>query len=102
MKDITIQENLVDQNYDGTEKITTPQVPNGSVSWIPADGTSNTVDLTVTQNGTYTAESDGYYGYASVTVNVTDSDNITGIDRETGTTYRISVDDEGNIVKEAV
>lgn len=102
MKDITIQENLVDQNYDDTEVITTPQVPNGSVSWIPADEASTTTDLTVTQNGTYNAESDGVYGYASVTVSVMGTDEITGIDRETGTTYRISVDGEGNIVKVAV
>lgn len=50
------------------DKLKTDLVGGGSCMWVPEDGTRLTTKY-ITENGTYRAESEGYYGYSEVTVN---------------------------------
>lgn len=66
-KNIVIQENGVAKQLTA-DKLKTNLVGGGTCLWVPEDGTTLGVK-TITQNGTYNASDDGYYGYSQVIVN---------------------------------
>lgn len=97
-KDITIQINGVANDFDGVEEIRTNQFGGGSITWVPEDETQ-LATLTVTKNGSYTAEDAGVYGFSTVIVNVPAApSSITGRDTD-GNDYTVTVDDNGYIVE---
>lgn len=97
-KDITIQINGVANNFDGVEEVKTNQFGGGSITWVPEDETQ-LATLTVTKNGSYTAEDAGVYGFSTVIVNVPAApSSITGRDTD-GNDYTVTVDDNGYIVE---
>jgi hypothetical protein len=100
-KVITIQIDGEPQTMEA-KKINTPDIDQWHTGWVPADEV-DLADLSVHQNGNYVAEEDGLYGYSRIEVDVpTETDSIEVVDAETGTRYRISVDEQGNLVKEVI
>lgn len=67
-KNIIIQEGGAGKQFTA-DKLKTALVGGGSCKWVPEDEVA-LVALSATENGTYTAASDGHYGYSRVTVNV--------------------------------
>ena len=65
-KNITIQEGGI-AKYITADKLKTNLVDGGTCLWVPEDDVSLGTKY-ITENGTYLAETDGYYGYESVTV----------------------------------
>lgn len=62
------------------EKLKIDLYGGGSSYWVPEDETRLTTK-NITENGTYIAEDDGYYGYSEVTVNVQEGSGVvTGLD----------------------
>ena len=78
-----------------TDKLRTGLVGSGSADWLPEDE-SERVALDVTENNTYSASSDGVYGYGLVTVSV-NGESVTGIGAD-GKTYTVTRDSNGNLV----
>ena len=74
-KNIVIQEGGVGRQLT-VNKLKTNLVSGGSCLWVPEDDVQLTTK-TITENGTYKAVTDGYYGYSDVTVS--------GIGKATGT-----------------
>ena len=74
-KNITIKEGGTAKQLT-VDKLKTHLVSGGTCLWVPEDET-NLTTKTITENGTYTASDDGYYGYSQVTVS--------GIGTATGT-----------------
>lgn len=66
-KNITIQEGGITKQLT-TDKLKTNLVGGGTCLWVPEDEVQLTTK-TITENGTYKASDDGYYGYSEVTVN---------------------------------
>lgn len=80
------------------DKIRTPGIGAGSVTWVP-DKDTRCTSLRVTANGTYNAAQRGDYGYDYVTVSVPGT-SVTGRDPDTGEEVEVKVDPEtGDIVK---
>lgn len=102
-KNVSIQVNGIPQSYNDVTQINTQSMPLGNAQWFPSDEVV-LMDKQIVANGTYDAqEDDGVYGYGKVTVDVNGrGDYFTAKDSETGQEYKISVDSEGNIVKEPV
>lgn len=65
-KNISIQEGGVSKQLT-VDKLKTDLVGGGSCLWVPEDGTRLTTKY-ISENGTYKASDDGYYGYSEVTV----------------------------------
>lgn len=65
-KNIIIQEGGVAKQMTA-DKLKTNLVGGGTCLWVPEDGTMLGTK-TITENGTYKASEDGYYGYSEVTV----------------------------------
>lgn len=65
-KNITIQEGGVAKQLT-VDKLKTNLVSGGTCLWVPEDEVQLTTKY-ITENGTYSASSDGYYGYSQVTV----------------------------------
>ena len=74
-KNITIKEGGTAKQLT-VDKLKTNLVSSGTCLWVPEDEVQLTTK-TITQNGTYKASDDGYYGYSEVTVS--------GIGTATGT-----------------
>lgn len=66
-KNIAIEEGGISKTLT-VDKLKTDLVGGGSCMWVPEDETRLTTKH-ITENGTYRAESEGYYGYSEVTVN---------------------------------
>jgi len=91
-KDIIIQEQGVDQDLDGVEKLVIKKYGSSATGdWLPEDETVLT-PLTITKNGTY-EPGEGVYGFGTVNVRV---QIVTG--RIDGVLTRITVDDNGYLV----
>ena len=77
-KNIIIQEGGIGKQLT-VDKLKTNLVGSGTCLWVPEDevqlGTK-----TITENGTYKASNDGYYGYEQVVVNVANVGTVTGTD----------------------
>jgi hypothetical protein len=77
------------------DKIRTPGIGASSVTWVP-DADTRCETLTVTANGSYSASDAGKYGYDYVTVSVPNAGGVTGT--KDGVEYKVTVDDNGNLV----
>ncbi len=100
------QRAIIDRN-DGltqfdeiVEKLITPGIGSGSVTWVP-DADTRCSTLKVTRNGTYTAASAGKFGYDYVTVSVPGS-SVVGRDPDTGEEVAVGVDPETGDITETV
>lgn len=72
-KNITIKEGAVAKNFTNVKKISTNQIGGGSIAWIPEDEAAdyaNLRNITIRENGTYTAEDEGCDGFEEVTVEI--------------------------------
>lgn len=103
-KNIVIQEGGVGRQFVA-DKLKTALVGGGSCNWVPEDEVQLST-LTVSENGTYSAEDEGGYGYSQVIVNVPggaggppggEGSSIVGTDPNTGNEELVSVDDGGTI-----
>ena len=77
------------------DKLKTNLIEAGTQNWIPEDGVS-VGKITITEDGTYKASDDGYYGYEEVTVSGCGTVTGKGDDDKT---YDVTVDENGNIVE---
>ena len=77
-------------------KLRTGVVGGGNVLFMPADEVGEASSLSVTENGTYDAASEGKYGYGYVTVSVPGT-SATGKGQD-GKMHRITVNESGNLV----
>lgn len=124
-KNITIQEGGVARSFGSVDKLQTSLQGGGTCLWVPEDETKLTTKH-VSKNGTYTAASDGHYGYSKVTVNVPGGSGsanssgkpstldggdiapggagsaIVGTDPETGNEQVVGVDEQGNLVTTSI
>jgi len=86
-KNIVIQEGGTGKQFTAA-KLKTATVGGGSCLWVPEDETSLGTKH-ITKDGTYTAASEGIYGYSEVTVSgigkVVGVDPVTGEEKEVGT-----------------
>lgn len=98
-KNIIIQEGGIGKQLT-VNTLKTNLVGGGTCLWVPEDerqlGTKH-----ITENGTYRANDDGYYGYSEVTVNGVGS--VTGRDPTTGDEVEVHRDpDTGEIVQTVI
>lgn len=93
-KNIIIEKNGVAQTLQNVEVLRTTAIGGGSVDWLPEDETT-LAEITVTENGTYTADSRSVYGFSRAIVNVPPSE-VTGYIN--GVKYVVSVDENGYLV----
>lgn len=75
-KNIVIQEGGLSKQMTAN-KLKTNLVGGGTCLWVPEDETKLGIKI-ITENGTYKASDDGYYGYSEVTVSGIGS--VTGTD----------------------
>lgn len=92
-KDIVIQEGGQGKNLTA-DKLRTALVGGGDCLWVPEDEVQLTTK-TITEDGTYIASDEGYYGYSEVTVNGIGTATGTGPD---GERHSYSEDGAGGIV----
>lgn len=98
-KNITIKEGGTAKQLT-VDKLKTNLVSGGTCLWVPEDEAQLTTK-TITENGTYKASDDGYYGYSQVTVSGIGT--VTGTDPETGDEVVVTTDpDTGEIVEDTV
>lgn len=79
-KNIVIQEGGIGKQLTA-DKLKTNLVSGGTCLWVPEDGTVLGTK-SITENGTYKATDDGYYGYSEVTVSGIGTATGTGSDGE--------------------
>lgn len=92
-KNISIQEGGVDKQLT-VDKLKTSLVSGGTCLWVPEDETRLGTKH-ISENGTYKASSDGYYGYSEVTVSGIGS--VTGTDPTTGEYVTVTTGSGGEI-----
>ena len=98
-KNITIQEGGIGRQLT-VDKLKTNIVGGGTCLWVPEDETRLGTKH-ITEDGTYIASEDGYYGYSEVTV--TGIGTVTGRDPDTGEDVEVHRDpDTGDIVSSAI
>ena len=97
-KNITIQEGGIGKQLT-VDKLRTDLVGGGSCLWVPEDERQLTTKH-ITENGTYRASDDGYYGYSEVTVNGVGS--VTGRDPTTGEEVEVHRDPTTGEIVETV
>lgn len=95
-KNIVIQEGGIGKQLT-VDKLKTDIVGGGTCLWVP-EGSTQLGTKFISENGTYRASTDGYYGYSEVTVSGVGS--VTGRDPETGEDVEVHRDPEtGEIVE---
>lgn len=72
-KNIIIEEGGTEKRFNNVKKLRTPLQGGGTCDWVPQN---ELAAKTVTDRGTYTASSDGLYGYTQVTVDIANADAI--------------------------
>lgn len=109
-KDITILEGSTSKSFSNVNKLRVNNAGGGTSDWVPEDEVQLTTKH-ISENGTYTASDDGYYGYSEVTVSgvggfsytAQDGDSIGGVDMVGGNEYDISADPEtGDVTVEEI
>lgn len=93
-KNIIIAKDGEAMTLQGVDTLRTSAVGGGSVDWMPEDETT-LAEITVTENGTYTADSRSVYGFSRAIVNVPPNE-VTGYIN--GVKYVVSVDANGYLV----
>lgn len=82
--------------FDETlDKLRTQGIGGGSVTWVP-DADTRCVGLRAVANGNYAAADAGAYGWDNITVSIKNTGSVTGT--KNGVTYRVTVDDSGDLV----
>lgn len=94
---IKIKEGGVDHSQNQIEKLKTNTVGGGVCFWVP-ETERQTDDKRITENGTYTAEEEGLYGYDEIVVSVPNTGSMSGKGAD-GNDYSVTVDDDGYIVE---
>lgn len=79
-ENIIIQEGGVGKQLV-VDKLKTDHVGGGSCLWVPEDSVQLTTKH-ITENGTYRASTDGYYGYSEATVSIPNVGTATGTDSD--------------------
>ena len=97
-KNISIQEGDIGKQLT-VDKLKTNLVGGGSCLWVPEDGI-NLGTKSISENGTFRASDDGYFGYSEVTVSGVGT--ATGRDPNTGEEKRVSVDPETGDLEETI
>lgn len=97
-KNIVIQEGGLGKQLSA-DKLKTNLVGGGTCLWVPEDGV-NLGTKNISENGTFRASDDGYYGYSEVTVSGVGT--ATGRDPTTGEEKRVSVDPETGDLEETI
>lgn len=98
-KSIIIQEGGIGKQLT-VDKLQTNKVGGGTCNWVPEDDARLTTK-SISEDGTYTASDEGYYGYSQVTVH--GIGRVTGIDPQSGEEKTITTDPTtGEIVEEVV
>ena len=97
-KDIIIQEGGQSKQLT-VDKLKTNLVGGGDCLWVPEDGIILGTKH-ISENGTFRASDDGYFGYSEVTVSGVGT--ATGRDPTTGEETRVSVDPETGELEETV
>lgn len=98
-KNIIIQEGGLGKQLTA-DKLKTNLVGGGSCLWVPEDETALGTKY-ISENGTYRAANDGYYGYSEVTVSGVGT--VTGKDPDTGEDVEVHKDpDTGEIVETVI
>ncbi|MBR0367413.1 MAG: hypothetical protein IJH86_03345 [Clostridia bacterium] len=96
-RNITIQEGGVGKQLT-VDKLKTNLVGGGTCLWVPEDDVA-LGSKRITENGTYRASDDGFYGYSQVTV--TGIGVATG-KKQDGKEYTVMTDANGNLVEKSV
>lgn len=99
-KNITIQEGGVAKQLT-VDKLKTNLVSSGTCLWVPEDEVPLTTK-TITENGTYKASDDGYYGFSEVTVNIANAGTATGTDGDGDEAVAYTDPTTGELVEEKV
>lgn len=99
-KNITINEGGVAKQLT-VDKLKTNLVGGSTCLWVPEDGVHLTTK-NITENGTYKASDDGYYGYEQVTVNVAGVGTVTGKDGDGDEAVVHADPDTGELVTDKV
>lgn len=94
---VKIKEGGVDRSQNQIEKLKTNMQGGGVCYWVP-ETERQTDDKRITENGTYTAEEEGLYGYDEIVVSVPNTGNMSGKGAD-GNDYSVTVDDNGYIVE---
>lgn len=94
---VKIKEGGVDRSQNQINKLKTNMQGGGVCYWLP-ETELQTDDKRVTQNGNYTAEHEGYYGYNEIIVSIPGTGDMNGKGAD-GNDYSITVDDNGYIVE---
>lgn len=98
-KNITIKEGGADKQFT-VDKLKTNTVGGGTCLWVPEDETQLGTK-SVSENGTYVASDDGYYGYSQFSVSGVGT--ATGRDPVTGQEKSVTVDPEtGDLVETVI
>lgn len=98
-KNIVIQEGGLGKQLTA-DKLKTNLVGGGTCLWAPEDEVQLTTK-TITEDGTYKASDDGYYGYSQVSVS--GIGKVTGTDPSTGEEVEVTTDPEtGEIVEKVL
>ena len=96
-KDIIIEHNGQEMQHSGVKNLKIP-TGKGSMLWYPEDEVP-VAEITINQNGEYTAESKGLYGFSVANVNITTTSSMTGHGTD-GNEYNITKNDQDQIVKQ--
>lgn len=99
-KNITIQEGGVAKQLT-VDKLKTNLVSSGTCLWVPEDEVTLGTKV-ITENGTYKASDDGYYGYSEVTVNIANAGTATGTDEDGDEAVAYTDPETGELVEEKV
>lgn len=92
-KNITIQEGGVGKQFTA-DKLKTDLTAGGDTKWVPEDNYNLTAKQ-ITEDGTYVAASEGYYGYSEVTAS--GFGRVSGKGQD-GNEHMITTDSIGNLV----
>ena len=99
-KNITIQEGGLAKQLT-VDKLKTNLVGSGTCLWVPEDEVQLTTK-TITENGTYRASDDGYYGYEQVIVSIAGVGTATGTDGDGDEAVAHTDPETGELVIEKV
>lgn len=95
-KNISIQEGGTAKQLT-VDKLITHLVNSGTCLWVPEDEVQLTTK-TITENGTYKASDDGYYGYEQVIVSIANAGIATGTDGDGDEAVAYTDPETGGIV----